>query len=238
MGKKKGSRKAPTNPKPHGPNLSPLDETPLDKGLVEKEELAILSSFPMKDEREAREAIRLEETAILSQSRQHQTKSSGMLDWLLSSVPPILSASAVLGDDFDAMIDYHLAGGVINRNIDGVNLERPSEEWTQKCAVKSCKRLIRPDSSQFHCSVCAQTFCSSHAGHPSLQIQQDGLWVRACKACWQEKTGLDDAEHMIDRNWTPAFETQRLIRVNQRTKETSMLVGRLEKVSRLCCRLN
>lgn len=155
----------------------------------------------------------------------------GPLDWMKSTISPLLSASANLAAsaDIDVFLEQHFD------DLPVLSARTPEGPLTD-CAFPKCKRQIGPSSSRFHCPQCTKTFCSSHAGHPSFEVavtNNDGptrkKFMRICLMCWssrpENQTGLG-----ADRSWMNKFRHVREESVNKKTTQRTTLEARLNEV--------
>ena len=153
----------------------------------------------------------------------------GAFSWMKSALSPLLSASAnfAASTDIDVFLDQH---------FDDLPLRQPREPEGPliDCSYSGCKRKIGPSSSQFNCSHCNKTYCSSHSGHPSFEVastteDEQVVYKRVCLACWtarpENQTGLG-----ADRSWMNKFVHVRGEAMAKTMEHCNVIEGRLSEV--------
>lgn len=156
-------------------------------------------------------------------------RTGAVLGWVKSALSPLLSASALMPDELHGLDPF---------------FHMPITEETEQdiqphinCSYDGCKRRIGPGSSQFGCPGCGLTYCSTHSGHPSFEVQlpeDDGKtrFVRVCLVCWmgrpENQTGLG-----AERSWANAFSHYRSSVRGHRAEQRAQLETRLAQLIRI-----
>lgn len=168
-------------------------------------------------------SLKEEEEAILYEDQEGPTFS-----WLRSAIPDLLSTSAIISEDLDVLFDHHLSNLITNSTEETAI----SHAGWEACGVDGCDRRVGPTSSRFDCPACSRVYCSTHAGHPSLQISRpDGSWQRVCDGCWRERHGQTSAGST--RSLLAEFEGKRAQAMGKRREARQLIERRLGKLEQI-----
>lgn len=77
-------------------------------------------------------------------------------------------------------------------------LHDPSNTLPKLCDYPDCQHLLSLEVIKFTCPACHSTYCHSHSGKSSFEMQLDkdgvfdaqkGFWQRVCQRCYENRPG-------------------------------------------------
>lgn len=130
--------------------------------------------------------------------------------------------------------------------------EDPSRGGTPECSFLDCHCRLELSVPKFACPACAGTFCPSHAGKPSYELQIDrtgrfdplnGIWQRVCQQCYVNRPGYTAIlltnlrapgrtmnREGASRSLTVDFRQRRRLAIEKSERRRRQLESLLEKV--------